>query len=126
MILLFLLTMSLMKSFQKPSLQIRQFCIRLLQKDFEHNSQIEAMEAAVPGLELEQLKISLLDIVLDMLGVPEDNTCELMEKDGQAALNDPNLFCRDCFTEKWCETESEDKIRDFVHWVVNQMTHEHN
>lgn len=61
-----------------------------------------------------------------MLGVPKDNTVELTEKHGQAALNDPDLFCRDRFTERWSETQSEDEIRDFVQWALNQMTHEHN
>jgi hypothetical protein len=116
-----------MKTYKKPSKEIQEFCVRLLKIDYEQNAAINAIEEAGGKVDLAGLRVDLLDLALDMLGVPEDNSIELREKRGHiVAQNDPDLFCRDDFVERWAETKSEDEIRDFVQWVLNQMTHEHN
>src|SRR5689334_15256777 len=59
--------------------------VRLLIVESEHHKIIEKLESH--GLELEPLHINLLDIVLDAMGVPKDNTAK-EKSDDEYQLSD--------------------------------------
>ena len=57
------------------------------------------------GLDPENLQIDLVQVVLDELGVPEDNSVLVNE-------NHPDFVCRDLFTNRWFDICERGRIKD--------------
>lgn len=105
-----------------PEEEKKRLAVRLLTLEAEHDEKIDSLETA--GIEADNLRIDLLRIALDLLGVPADNTVELAEKHGQEAYDRIDCICRDMFGSRWSDTEKTPKeIEKFVEWVV-EVVHE--
>jgi hypothetical protein len=69
-----------------------EILIKLLQIHFEHKRKIDELKGKI---NLAYLEVDLLSLVLDAVGVPADNTIELIEKYGYGGwLNQPDIFSR--------------------------------
>ena len=69
-----------------------EILIKLLQLQFEHHRKIEEFASKI---NLNYLEIDLLSVVLDVAGVPADNTGKQIEKYGYRSwLNQPDTFSR--------------------------------
>ena len=81
-----------------------------------HWDMVDKIEQVSPGFELpEELKVDLLDIILDLLGVPEDTS-------SKAIHDTPDYYCRDHFWDVYRSiSEGED---DFINYV-NQNVEEY-
>ncbi len=55
----------------------------------------------------EALDLPFADLILDMMGFPQDNTTQMREMLGSAAHTHPNTYCRDyLFDFFWHETDN--------------------
>jgi hypothetical protein len=96
---------------------LKKYAIAILKAEAEHDKKMDKLAKA--DFPADKLRVDLLDIVLDMLGVPADNTVEMRQAFGQEAYDRPDCICRDCFGSRWSETEKTEKgIREFVDWVI--------
>ena len=103
----------------KPRLEPKTLAVRLLTLDAQHDQKIDKLEKC--GIDASALRFNdLLDVALDLLGVPADNTSEMRERYGQKAYDRPDVICRDCFYNRWGETKKNQKgIGEFVEWVIH-------
>src|ERR1043166_1668609 len=87
------------------NIERKPLCERLLQSVAE----IELLRNQLETLELDPLAkdTSLFDFVLDLAGVPPDNTIEAQV--GADGLYPPGVFCRDLYDETWQDYEKEPK-----------------
>lgn len=96
----------------------------LLEIEAMHSRRIWDMER-VSGMEMDKLQIDLLDVALDLLGVPPDNTIQQEEKYGhQGMLKRDDTFCRDLFCERWSEivdSGNTEEVAAFPRWVIAKM-----
>ena len=69
-----------------------------------------------------------MDVVLDSLGVPYDNTLEQIDKYGEVeAYKHPGTFCRDWYTFKYDEMVKEgidEEIGAYLHTVKDALSEE--
>jgi hypothetical protein len=96
---------------------LKKYAVAILKAEAEHDKKMDKLQKA--DLTVDNFRVDLLDIVLDMLGVPADNSSEMRETYGQEGYDRPDCICRDCFGSRWSETiKTEKGIREFVDWVV--------
>ena len=103
--------------------------VRLLEMDAAHDKKVEQLEKAIGTAETNLYLDGLLDIVLDALGVPADNTvetnaCDIANDTGEWP---DGSYCRDFWYWAWWDTkrgESETTIENFPAWVREQLTAE--
>lgn len=100
--------------------------IRLLQLDVSHDKKLKKLEQLISVDNAELHLDGLLDIVLDVLGVPPDNTVET------DAVNIANTtgkwpegsYSRDPFYDAWFAIkrgQSETTVEKFPEWVRAQL-----
>jgi hypothetical protein len=103
-----------------PLNQNRKFAIRILQHEAQHDEKMDRVDES--GIDTAPWRIDLIDVALDILGVPADNTVELIDKHGQSAYDQPGVFCRDYFYQRWGEAEKTQKgIQRYVDWVLQEL-----
>jgi hypothetical protein len=103
-----------------PDHNLKKFAVRLLELETEHDEKIDKLETS--GIEADPLRVDLLEVALDMLGVPPDNTVEMHEAHGQECYDRPDCFCRDLFGRRWGQTEKTKKgIQCYVDWIVHEL-----
>ena len=89
--------------------------VTLLEIQLKHDRIMDRLEKAlgVPCDIYEIFPLDLLDIVADLLGVPEDNTLEHYNED--TATYTDGYYCRDWVHEAWCGCRDlEDPIESFI------------
>ena len=102
-----------------------EIILKILSLEFQQHDIIYALEELVggecPNLYMEHI----FDIALDLMGVPPDNT---VETNADSIANETgqwpdHAFCRDCFSEKWDETDhsSPVAINQYIKWVRQEM-----
>lgn len=70
----------------------KEILIKLLQIHFEHKRKIDEFRGKI---NLAYLEVDLLNLVLDAVGIPADNTIEQIEKYGYVGwLGQPDTFSR--------------------------------
>ncbi|SKA72584.1 hypothetical protein SAMN02745704_00450 [Paucidesulfovibrio gracilis DSM 16080] len=82
-----------------------EIAVKLLQIGFSHDQQIEAIGEL--GFDCSYFSISdnLEELALDVIGIPSDNTVELIKQYGEEeGMAHPDLFCRDWYTNVIYET----------------------
>ena len=99
---------------------------RLLEMDAAHDKKVEQLEKAIGADGTNLYLDGLLDIVLDALGVPADNTLETNACDIANATGEwpEGSYCRDFWRDAWWNTtrgESETTIANFPAWVREQL-----
>lgn len=99
---------------------------RLLEMDASHDKKVEQLEKAIGTYGANLYLDELLDIVLDALGVPADNTVETDACDIANATGEwpEGSYCRDFWYDVWWNTkrgESETTIANFPAWVREQF-----
>ena len=99
--------------------------VALLRIDWEHHRKLRKIEAA-GGIELGPLHVDLCRLVLDAIGIPPDNSVDLIEAYGADAESHPQLVDRDLYTEKWFEILKLRRVSDrqfqaFVDWCRGQL-----
>lgn len=100
--------------------------VRLLEMDAAHDKKVEQLEKAIGAIGTNLYLDGLLDIVLDALGVPADNTIETNACDIANATGEwpEGSYCRDFWFDAWLHTkrgESETTIANFPAWVREQL-----
>jgi len=95
---------------------IEKLIEKLLLIEHKHNIKIEEIESVFDGhIELtEVFPVELLDIALDLLSVPSDET-----------LDDPNGFCRDWLRDDWYNikegVDPEKFVKSYIERVSSEM-----
>jgi hypothetical protein len=84
--------------------------VRLLQLQASYSKKVDQLLDI--GVDLDSqfdvIQLNLLDVALDMLGVPADNSGKWDPADGDKEAVVPDwLFCRDWFTETFFDTVNE-------------------
>lgn len=84
--------------------------IRLLQLQASYSQKVEQFSS--PGLELNEalnvIDLNLLQLALDMLGVPADNSLEWSDEERILGATPPNgFFCRDWYVNSFDDTVKE-------------------
>jgi hypothetical protein len=99
--------------------------IKLLRIEVEHSKKVEKLEEAL-GTEHSNLHLDLIDLVLDVLGIPVDNTCETnaCEIANTTGVWPENAYCRDDWYEQWYDIKSGKSkvtIEEFPSWAREQL-----
>ncbi|PAP75082.1 hypothetical protein [Rubrivirga marina] len=92
--------------------------IRLLQLDHQQWAKVGKFH---PDIDFSYFDVNLLDLVLDAIGLPQDNTVEQADKYGpETGFDHADTFCRDYWT-----TQFRDRVQDgtpdecaaYISWV---------
>ncbi len=97
--------------------------IALLQLEADHDTRVEALEKATGG-DCDNLRINLIDVILDIMGVPKDNTTDF---DLSEVPDWPEgCFCRDWLHELWDDAKKNNDdfqmLQLFLDDVRNQIS----
>ncbi|MBN1889174.1 MAG: hypothetical protein JW850_14370 [Thermoflexales bacterium] len=83
-----------------------EILVRLLLIEAEHDEKLKQHEEAIND---EYWNIDLIEVVLDAIGVPADNSVEL-----KMNFDHPDFFCRDWFYHKWGDIKDAGATREAV------------
>tara|TARA_Y100001963_G_C6511136_1_gene322183 strand:- start:201 stop:584 length:384 start_codon:yes stop_codon:yes gene_type:complete len=93
---------------------------KLLLMQLHFDLKVSKLEEALNIGDLNEcFLINLLDIVADLLGVPEDNTLEHYNEDTGTYTDD--YYCRDWFYDLWSPTYDQEAIDDPDEYVLNYI-----
>jgi len=104
--------------------------VALLTIQLEHDLKIKKLDEALSLLGVncdtyEIFPLDLLDIVADLLGVPQDNYHELPNNRGSINGAPKGYYCRDWIMDRWFECrELEDPINSFIN-IMKEDTEEY-
>jgi hypothetical protein len=115
------------KSLRKlfPNVQLlstKQIACKLLEVELKHNQLLNRIDNAIGGCVTDRLRVDLLSIVLDMFGVPPDNTVETVTM-GSCSEWPDDAFCRDWLIDKWLDVEQGEStmtVSEYIEWVKAQ------
>ena len=95
--------------------------VELLEIQLKHDKTMDRLEKAlgVPCDIYEIFPLNLLDIVADLLGVPEDNTLENYNEDTGTYTD--GYYCRDWVRDLWSPTYELEAINDPDEYVLNYI-----
>lgn len=104
---------------------VRELIWLHLEQDILYDNCEKFSKKSAIGLTFQFFDISPLDIALDILGVPQDNTD--MFDDASSSIEVPaGLFCRDSFYDEFATivlraAEPDDAITAYIHEVTNAV-----
>lgn len=104
----------------------KEFILRVIQM------QMDWMAFCKKGAEIplffdEAVDLPFVDLTLDMMGFPQDNTTEMREKFGSGAIFRPETFSRDYFfqffydeVEGLTAEQIYEKLSEFLHGITTK------
>lgn len=92
--------------------------IRLLQLDYQQWEKVSRFDGVI---DFSYFDVDLLDLVLDAVGLPRDNTVEQIDQYGyETGMDHPQTFCRDYWTDQFRErvqNGTPDECVAYLSWV---------
>ena len=105
-----------------------KLAIKLLQAQLDHDIRIAKLDEALGKCDLaEAFPLDLLDIVADLLGVPQDNYYELDAKYGMEKYvlkhdkYPDEYYSRDWCWDIWYGYENDVDREEYINWFIKTM-----